>query len=328
LLKIRNLDSEARISERAKLFFEVLDAEKREKALAYRAWRVHLDLLNDHDELNQCKAAMRLTYEGEDVAQLTSDQLNAVVQPIELASRFHMHAAKQVMTQGELRRSKDTLRYLRNLSQESEDSNSASSKDQESCTVCLSPFEPRQYLAVMNCGHRFHNEPCFQQLLARRPGTSIRCPMRCPQTTPLNGVLIACSDAAKAADGVAVNKGRRVKGSWGTKVTRLVADVLDIRAGGEKGVIFSQWEDMLNIVEQALAENGIELVRSSSAKRIGDAVRRFRSSSCTVLLLNVKNGGEGLTLIEATHVFMVEPLLDCGLDSQGTLFGGSGAWKR
>jgi hypothetical protein len=34
-------------------------------------------------------------------------------------------------------------------------------------------------------------------------------------------------------------------------------------------------------------------------------------------LLNVKNGAEGLTLVEATHVFMVEPLLNCGLDSQG-----------
>jgi hypothetical protein len=35
------------------------------------------------------------------------------------------------------------------------------------------------------------------------------------------------------------------------------------------------------------------------------------------MLLNVKNGAEGLTLLEATHVFMIEPLLNCGLDSQG-----------
>jgi len=34
--------------------------------------------------------------------------------------------------------------------------------------------------------------------------------------------------------------------------------------------------------------------------------------------LNVKNGAEGLNLIEATHVFMIEPLLNCGLDSQAT----------
>jgi E3 ubiquitin-protein ligase SHPRH len=328
LLKMKNLEAEARISARAKTFFEVLEAEKRERALAYRAWRVHLDLLNDHDELNQCKTAMRLTYEGEDVTLLTSDKLNAVVQPVDLAARFHMHAAKQVMAQGELRRSKDTLRYLRNLSQESKGGTNKSTVEQESCTVCLAPFEPRQYLAVLNCGHRFHNEPCYQQLQARRSGTCIRCPMRCPQTTPVNGVLIACSDDAKAADGVTVGTERRVKGSWGTKVTRLVADVLGIRDGGEKGVIFSQWEDMLNIVEQALTENGIELVRPSGAKRIGDAVRRFRSSSCSVLLLNVKNGGEGLTLIEATHVFMVEPLLDCGLDSQGRLFIGGELLKH
>ena len=35
-----------------------------------------------------------------------------------------------------------------------------------------------------------------------------------------------------------------------------------------------------------------------------------------MLLLNVKSGAEGLTLVEATHVFMVEPLLHCGMDAQ------------
>jgi E3 ubiquitin-protein ligase SHPRH len=142
--------------------------------------------------------------------------------------------------------------------------------------------------------------------------------MRCPQSTPANNVMIACSNVSKSTEGVGNGARRPVKGSWGTKVTRLVADVIEMRDGGEKGVIFSQWEDMLNIVQQALKENGIEVVRPSGAKRIGEAVNRFRSSSCMALLLNVKNGGEGLTLIEATHVFMVEPLLDCGLDSQGT----------
>jgi Ring finger domain len=323
---LRELDSRALIAQRAKLFFDVLEAEKREKAIAYRAWRVHLDLLNDLDELSQCKSSMRLTYEGEDVTQLTSDQLNAIVEPFDLNARFQIHAGKQVMTHGELRRAKDTLRYLRNLDQASskEAVSREGSTEADTCVVCLSTLREDQVLAVLNCGHRFHHDPCLAQLKARRTGSHIRCPMRCRQPTPADSVLLAFSNAASsltAEDGATsgtTGNARSVRGSWGTKVSRLVRDVLDIRDTSEKGVVFSQWEDMLNIVQQALEENRVECVRPSSAKRIGDAVRRFRSDTCTVLLLNVKNGGEGLTLLEATHVFMVEPLLNSGLDSQGT----------
>ena len=109
---------------------------------------------------------------------------------------------------------------------------------------------------------------------------------------------------------------RDVNGSWGTKVTRLVADLMDVRDTGEKGIVFSQWEDMLDIVEEALSMNGIKHVRAQSMRKIGEATKVFRMPDCTVLLLNVRNGAEGLTLLEATHVFMVEPLLNHGLDIQ------------
>jgi len=35
---------------------------------------------------------------------------------------------------------------------------------------------------------------------------------------------------------------RTVKGSWGTKVERLVGDLLDVIDIGEKSIVFSQWE--------------------------------------------------------------------------------------
>lgn len=35
---------------------------------------------------------------------------------------------------------------------------------------------------------------------------------------------------------------REVKGSWGTKVERIVGDLLDVIDMGEKSILFSQWE--------------------------------------------------------------------------------------
>lgn len=308
---LRSSKSDINVDARAKMFFAVLEAEKREKVVASRLWRIHLDLLNDLDELNQCKSTMRLTYDGENLSELLDDQLNAIVQPIDVKARYHDHAAKQAMALGDLRRAKDTLRYLKNQSVERMGQHKQDG-DEDQCAVCLSGFDGDR--AVLKCGHSFHYSPCLEQLQSRSGSTVITCPLRCKLRTTAQEVMIASEK--RRDDGSRMK--RQVKGSWGTKVTRLVADVLDVCDLGEKSIVFSQWEDMLDIAEEALAANGVNFVRSTSLKRIGECTKHFRLQDCSVLLLNVKNGAEGLTILEATHVFMIEPLLNCGLDSQGT----------
>lgn len=280
---------------RAKVFFDLMEAADKEWKAAKRLWRVHLDLLNNMDELNQCKMSMRLTYDGENLSELTDEQLNSIVVPIDVGARFHDHAAKQAMAYGDLRRAKDTLRFLRNQSSDHHDT----------CVVCLNKFDTDR--AVLRCGHSFHWSPCLDRLTH---GGMITCPLRCSTRTSRDEVMIAgnAQDGSKSL--------RPVKGSWGTKVTRLVADVMDVRDAGDKCLIFSQWEDMLDIVQEALNANQVGFVRAPSLRRMGECTDQFRLPTSTALLLNVKNGAEGLTLIEATHIFMIEPLLNHGLDSQ------------
>ena len=291
------------IEARSRAFFEVLEAEKRERLTASRLWRIHLDLLNDLDELNQCKTGMRLTYEDEDLTLLNEDQLNGVIVPFDIHTRYNEHSAKQAMALGDLRRATDTLRYLKNQTA-SESSNN--SKDE--CIVCLSIFEGER--AVLKCGHSFHFSPCLEKL-TKNSGW-ISCPLRCRVRTDLAHVMIASSK--RNDDGT---KARRViSGSWGTKVGQLLSDVLEVIEKGEKCIIFSQWEDMLDIVEEAFKTNNINFSRATSMRRIGECTRLLRSDDCDALLLNIKNGAEGLTLLEATHVFMLEAILNYGLDSQ------------
>lgn len=307
---IRSSKSNMSIDNRAIKFFAVLEGEKREKLVASRLWRIHLDLLNDVDELNQCKSTMRLSYDEEDLTQLMDDQLNAIVVPMDVNARYHDHAAKQAMALGDLRRAKDTLRYLKNQSTERMES-ADQEGEEEHCVVCLSELKGDR--AVLRCGHSFHYSPCLEQLQARSGNSAICCPMRCKVRTIPDEVMIASEK--RGDDGSRIK--RQVKGSWGTKVTQLVADVMDVCDLGEKSIVFSQWEDMLDIAEEALVSNGVKYVRATSLQRIGECTKQFRSQDCSVLLLNIKSGAEGLTILEATHVFMIEPLLNCGLDSQG-----------
>lgn len=301
------------IEARASKFFEILEAHKREKVQMWRMWRVHLDLMNDIDELNQCKASMRLVGESEDISQLTDEQLNAVVIPCDLSPRYHEHAAKQAMAHGDLRRAKDTLRFLRNqTAHEKTNDLKQGEHETEGCMVCLCPFQEGNR-AVLRCGHSFHQTPCVEKLVrGSGGGREVQCPCRCRIRTRIDEVMIASNQ--RKDDGS--RSMREIKGSWGTKVSRLVTDILDLKDTGEKGVVFSQWEDMLDIVQEALTVNGVKCVRAQSLSKIGQAIDAFRVPDSVVLLLNVKNGAEGLTLLEATHVFMVEPLLNHGLDIQ------------
>jgi SNF2 family DNA or RNA helicase len=293
------------VAQRARYFFEVLEAEEREKIGANRMWRAHLDLLNGFDELVSCKQSLRLSLENEDLTLLTEEQLNAIVLPIDLLSQYYDHEAKQGMHLGELRRATGTLRYLQN-----QNTSSGEETSSETCVVCLRHFHGE--MAVLRCGHRFHQKPCFDQILSRSSGTSVQCPMKCREKTAKNEVMIATNKASDDGSNVA----RKIKGSYGTKISRIISDILTIRDKGEKGVIFSQWNDMLDILESALIENDVAMARPHGGRGFSESLRSFQSPNCTVLLLNLKQGAEGLTLVHATHVFMVEPIINNGLDQQ------------
>ncbi len=307
-MALLNSSQTLHVKTRAEYFFEVIEAEDREKNGAWRMWKVHLDLLNGLDELDSCKRGLRLSMENEDLTLYTDEQLNAIVQPIDIHTQYHDHAAKQAMSLGDLRQSKGTLRYLQNQKQSL---NNQEEFKTETCVVCLQPLLDED-CCVLRCGHRFHHNPCFDQILKSSNARTVCCPMKCRVHTARNEVMISTKKSSN--DGS--NTKRAVKGSYGTKITRIVSDILGIRDKGEKGIIFSQWHDMLDILESALLENDIGIARPSGGTRFNESLLAFHAPECTVLLLNLKQGAEGLTLVHASHVFMVEPVMNNGLDQQ------------
>jgi Zinc finger, C3HC4 type (RING finger) len=282
-------------------FFEVYDVATKEVLAAKRLWRVHLDFMNVIDELDTCKTTtMRLVHNGEDLSDISEEKRNSLLVPIDVNTKYEEHSFKLSSALGQLRRHEHNLQFLKNQGE----------SQAKQCAICLSPFKGDR--AVLACGHSFC-PPCVERL--KKCG-HIKCPNRCSVRTNADEVFLASNE--RNDDGSRCH--RQVKGSWGTKVAAIVSDLLVISDKGEKSIVFSMWEDMLDILQEALTENKVEFVRASRLVKIGDAASKFRSSDCSVLLLNVKNGAEGLNLVEATHVIMIEPLLNCGMDSQGMCF--------
>lgn len=145
-----------------------------------------------------------------------------------------------------------------------------------------------------------------------------------------------------------------VRGSWGTKVTALVAEVLRLPPD-DKCLVFSEWDEvrvgsrwrkkgigdaclwcpishtpppfhppgtpytcqMLDIIEHALRENAVAFVRLKGERTAGKARREFREQAgVRCMLLNLKSGAKGLTLVEANHVFLLEPVFNAANEAQ------------
>jgi hypothetical protein len=115
-----------------------------------------------------------------------------------------------------------------------------------------------------------------------------------------------------------------VQGSFGTKVQSLVASLKALKiqaaASGQppiQSLVFSQWDAALDVVEAALSRNGIKYLRPQGPQKIGTAVTEFTSNaSYEAMLLLFRSGAEGLNITAATHVFLLEPLMDPARERQ------------
>ena len=74
---------------------------------------------------------------------------------------------------------------------------------------------------------------------------------------------------------------------------------------------------MLDIVGVALLSNNIRFERFEGRRSCRGALSRFRSdASVKALLLPLKSGAQGLTLVEASHVFLLEPIMNLEQEAQ------------
>lgn len=74
---------------------------------------------------------------------------------------------------------------------------------------------------------------------------------------------------------------------------------------------------MLDIIEHALRENAVAFVRLKGERTAGKARRDFREQAgVRCMLLNLKSGAKGLTLVEANHVFLLEPVFNAANEAQ------------
>ncbi|KAJ8116917.1 hypothetical protein OPT61_g1766 [Boeremia exigua] len=104
-------------------------------------------------------------------------------------------------------------------------------------------------------------------------------------------------------------------GSYGSKIDMLAKHLLWIRANdpGAKSVIFSQYRDFLDVLENAF--RAWKIGCSNIREKTG--IEKFKKDPSTeAFLLDAKSDSSGLNLVNATYVFLCEPLINPAIELQ------------
>ncbi|PTB62804.1 hypothetical protein BBK36DRAFT_1127991 [Trichoderma citrinoviride] len=233
-------------------------------------------------------------------------------------------------------------RYLMSLKE-----TGAQSSEPRMCVICQMPFTAG---VLTVCGHQFCKECIMIWFKSHR-----NCPVckRALKADNLHDIVIKPrqlqvhgEETGRRSQGSAASNGDGLQGSrrgsskqmvlysefdaeqleqmknieldgpsFTTKVDTLVRHLMWLRESdpGAKSIVFSQYKDFLNILRNAFARFRIGHASIDDADGIG----RFQDDPAVeCFLLHARAHSSGLNLVNASHVFLCEPLLNTALELQ------------
>lgn len=104
-------------------------------------------------------------------------------------------------------------------------------------------------------------------------------------------------------------------GSYGTKIDMIARHLFWIRANdpGAKSIIFSQFGDFLEVLREAFKKWRIGV----SGITDKEGIQKFKTDpAIDCFLLDAKSDSSGLNLVNATYVFLCEPLINPAIELQ------------
>ncbi|EDW72942.1 uncharacterized protein Dwil_GK17274 [Drosophila willistoni] len=231
------------------------------------------------DELEMSKMRILLTTDPE-------EQSNYRLLECQLDEQMEFNDMNMREAQMNFTRLIGRLKYLNHLKEDSSD---------KLCPICQTQDDERYVMMV--CGH-FVCQHCLDNM---RKKTSREGVTKCP---------LCRQDSPQLYYSVRPGQRNSIIGDYSKKITHIVELILKIKNNDdqEKVLIFSQWQAILLQIAKALSDNGIVYRSKCHNQDIVDF--KDPNLKITCLLMPLSRGSKGLNLIEATHVFLVEPILN------------------
>ncbi|OQR85264.1 E3 ubiquitin-protein ligase SHPRH-like [Achlya hypogyna] len=165
---------------------------------------------------------------------------------------------------------------------------------------------------------------------SKRPPTCDRCCEPMPEPTVCRLLVcghVVCAECAVGSACAVCGAGSPfpptsaptiINPSAGTKYDCISRDILDVvtRPTADKCIVFSQWHQGLVLLKEALAALGVASLHLERTSQTALREQFQASAGIRVLLLPLKKYNHGLNLVEAKHVFLIEPTLQPAMEEQ------------
>ncbi|TRZ16647.1 hypothetical protein HGM15179_010473 [Zosterops borbonicus] len=294
---------DARITEEGSVFLELFEAWKKEYKLLHEYWMVLRDHVSAIDELAMATERLRVRHPDE---PKPNPPVLYIIEPHEVEQNRVKLLNDKAVAKSQLQKKLGQLLYLTNL--EKSQDKTTGGVNPEPCPICARQLGMQW--AVLTCGHCFCNE-CIaiiiQQYSIGTRRSSIKCAI-CRQTTSHKEIsYVFTAEAANQEDDIPV------KGSHSTKVEAVVRTLkrIQFKDPGAKSLVFSTWQDVLDIISKALYDNNMVFSQINGISKFQENLSAFKyDPNINILLLPLHTGSNGLNIIEATHVLLVEPILN------------------
>ncbi|KAM3931910.1 E3 ubiquitin-protein ligase SHPRH isoform 1-T3 [Leptodactylus fuscus] len=284
-------------------FMELFEAWKKEYKLLHEYWMVLRNHVSAIDELSMATQRLRVRLPDE---PKPNPPVLHIIEPHEVEQNRVKLLNDKAVAKSQLQKKLGQLLYLTNL-EKSQDKTS-DGVNPEPCPICARNLG-KQW-AVLTCGHCFCNECVaiiIDQYSVGTRKSAIKCAI-CRQTTSHKEIsYVFTSEAANE------EKDIPVKGSHSTKVEAVVRTLMKIQSldPGAKSLVFSTWQDVLDIIAKALQDNSLVFSQINGIQKFQENLSAFKyDPKINILLLPLHTGSNGLNIIEATHVLLVEPILN------------------
>ncbi|XP_057200177.1 E3 ubiquitin-protein ligase SHPRH isoform X2 [Triplophysa rosa] len=297
--KIRRMESG--LTEEGNAFMELFESWKKEYKLLHEYWMSLRDHVSAKDELGMATERLRVRLPGEPKPKVLH-----IIEPHEVEQNRVKLINDRAVAKSQLQKKLGQFLYLTNL--EKSQDKSTGGLNPEPCPICARPLG--QEWAVLTCGHCFCNE-CIaiivEQYSFGNRRRAIKCAI-CRQTTSHSEIsYVFTTQSADQGQDIPV------KGSHSTKVEAVVRVLKKIQMSdpGAKSLVFSTWQGVLDIIAKALFDNNMEFAQINGIHKFQENLSAFKyEEKINILLLPLHTGSNGLNIIEATHVLLVEPILN------------------
>ncbi|XP_033107047.1 E3 ubiquitin-protein ligase SHPRH-like [Anneissia japonica] len=308
-----NLDDDDGLVESGTVHVQMLETYRKEFKLVRVVWMTLRERVAAMDELEMATMRLRIRLPWEPVDPSTE---NYVIEPGQVEQQRFKLLNDYALANNELRRKLSQQLYLSNLA--TSDYSKQGGENPEPCPVCVNSLGCQW--TVLQCGHCFCHE-CMAVLIKGYSSVGRRKSLRCPtcRTSTYVEDISYVSTQLSAQD--LEENGVRVRGGHSTKVEAVIRTLLNIqmKEPGVKSIVFSTWTDVLEVIARGLRDNNIEYrsIQYGGHPRFQAKLMDFKhDEKVTTLLLPVQSGAKGLNIIEATHVLLVEPILNVANELQ------------